>query len=150
MLNINNSKGFNLVELMITLAIVAILAAVALPQYDNFLRKGRGSVATGNLTALASKVEIYRQGVLSYAGANAANLGYGQSPRDAAVPDYILTVEANPGDADSYMLVATPNAASPEAADDGVYYFNPVGLNCHFRPPQPYNGACAGGLAWDQ
>ena len=55
------STGFTLIELMVTVAIVAILAAVALPNYTDYVRRGKIQEATSALLAMRVKTEQYFQ-----------------------------------------------------------------------------------------
>ena len=61
--------GFTLIELMIVIAVVAILAAVALPAYGDYLRRGQLPEAFTNLADLRVKMEQYYQDNRSYGAA---------------------------------------------------------------------------------
>jgi prepilin-type N-terminal cleavage/methylation domain-containing protein len=60
------SKGFTLIELMITVAIVAILAAIAIPNYRNYVIRGQLVDATQGLAAVRANMERYFQDNRSY------------------------------------------------------------------------------------
>lgn len=52
-----NARGFTLIELMITVAVVAILAAIALPNYQEYVRRGYRSEARAGLLQAAQWME---------------------------------------------------------------------------------------------
>ena len=56
---LKNRKGFTLIELMIVVAIIAILAAIAIPQYRKFQLKAKTSEAKTNLGAIKTCEEAY-------------------------------------------------------------------------------------------
>lgn len=53
----NTQKGFTLIELMIVVAIIGILAAIAIPQYQNYIAKSQVSRVMGETGALKTAYE---------------------------------------------------------------------------------------------
>jgi general secretion pathway protein G len=54
------TKGFTLIELLIVVIIIAILAAIAIPQFSNSTGDAQESAAIANLTTMRSAIELYR------------------------------------------------------------------------------------------
>jgi type IV pilus assembly protein PilE len=67
----HSSSGFTLLELMIVVAIVSILAAIALPSYGDYVRRGQIVDAFNNLAVFRSKMEQYYQDNRNYGSATA-------------------------------------------------------------------------------
>ena len=65
--------GFTLIEVMITVAIIAILAAVALPSYTQYLLRAKITEAASSLSDMRLKMERYCQDNRTYVGACALN-----------------------------------------------------------------------------
>lgn len=53
-------QGFTLIELLIVVIIIAILAAIAIPQFSNTSGDAQESASIANLTTMRSAVELYR------------------------------------------------------------------------------------------
>lgn len=62
-------QGFTLVELMIVVAIVAVLAAIAIPTFQGYVQRARASEATTFLAEIRQRQESYRAEFGQYAGA---------------------------------------------------------------------------------
>jgi type IV pilus assembly protein PilE len=66
-------KGFTLIELMITIGIAAMLTAIAVPAFNNQIRKSRRTEARTALLDLAGRAERLYSTTNSYVGATTAN-----------------------------------------------------------------------------
>ena len=62
----HTSQGFTLIEVMITVAIIGILSAIALPAYTDYITRGRIPEATSQLAAKQVRMEQWFQDSRSY------------------------------------------------------------------------------------
>lgn len=100
------SAGFSLLELLITLAIVAILASITVPSYTGLVARTRRSDAITALVDLQLAQERWRASHSEYA-ADLGDLGLpgGGSPED----HYRLQIQhADPSD---FLAIASPRGA---------------------------------------
>lgn len=105
--------GFTLIELMIVVAVVAVLTAIAYPSYQDALRKSRRAQAKADLIEYAASAERFRTVNNTYAGFTLPNT---VSPREpGAVARYNLTPAAAFTAANSFTITAT---ATGDQAND--------------------------------
>jgi len=99
------SSGFTLIELMIVVAIIALLAAIAIPSYRDFVVRSHRTEAKVALTELANLQEKFYSEMGSYADAFGADKAAGEvNYRDETDKWYSLEIDADGG---SYTLTAT-------------------------------------------
>lgn len=111
-------RGFTLIELMIAVAILAILATVALPSYTDYIRRSQITDATSTLAARRTSMEQFHQDHRNYGtGTTCGNDGTTQKvPAEVATEhftygcvmsnanqNYVLTATGNPGNTNGHV-----------------------------------------------
>lgn len=125
-------RGFTIIELMIVVMMIAILAAIAVPSYRQYVRKNAQSEAEANMLRLSIELEQWRAKALTYGGftpsqgwSSTANTVYIPSGSSATTHNYAVRImhvssattpaavslsTASP--ANSWVMVATPRTGS--------------------------------------
>jgi len=98
-------KGFTLIELMIVVVVVAILAAIAIPNYLEQSRKGRRADAVRAVGDLQLALERWRSENPSYANCAGAGCGSGTYPTVPTSSYY--TIAVSNATASTYTITAT-------------------------------------------
>lgn len=116
-------RGFTLIELMIAVALVAILAAVALPSYTEYIKRSSRGAAQSELVELAAVQEkiflnsnAYASSVTTaYSGSSTGGLGVTTGLSRDTRYSFGTTV-----DGASFTLTATPVSGSTQAGDGNL------------------------------
>jgi type IV pilus assembly protein PilE len=101
--------GFTLIELMVTVAIIAILAAIAVPNYTDYVKRGKLQEATSNLLAMRTKMEQYFQDNRSYTTPGAPVLAPCTAGSSVPIPTlkyFTITCPATASPATTYTIQA--------------------------------------------
>lgn len=110
-------RGFTLVELMVAVAIIGILAAIALPSYNQYVVRSNRAAAQSYLMELSQAQAQYLADTRSYAG-SASDLGMTDpGPVSAKYEVKITLVEGPP---QGYTITATPKTGSTQGADGAL------------------------------
>jgi len=114
------NRGFTLVEMMITVAVLGILAAIALPSFLDSIRKGRRSDAFAALSAVQQAQERWRGNRNAYTtsltpqpGDDPPGLGLAASSSRG-----YYSIAINAAGASSYTATATAVAGTLQAGDE--------------------------------
>jgi type IV pilus assembly protein PilE len=95
------SRGFSLVELMVVVLIIGALAAIAMPQYDSYVARGRLAEGMSVLSELQLRQEQYYQDNRAYVNAMAPRVAgqyWGGTCTTSATttPNQLFTCTATP------------------------------------------------------
>lgn len=99
------SKGFTLIEVMIVVAIIGILAAIAYPSYDEYVKRGNRAEGQALLNDAAARQERFFSQNFKYATSIASLYGGTATTRSSETKKYALLVSTSAGDG-GYTLTA--------------------------------------------
>ncbi len=97
-------QGFTLIEVMITVAIIGILAAVALPAYNDYILRGRLVDATNALASMRARMEQFYQDNRTYVG--------GPCATSSTVKSFTVVCNSADISATAFKVTATGSGAT--------------------------------------
>ncbi len=113
-MNISKHRGFTLIELMITVAVIGILAAVAFPSYTQYIIRANRSAAQAQMMDIANRQQQFLLANRAYAS-KADLVASGYAPPTSVAEKYTYTITVGTGTVPFFEIIFTPTGT--QAAD---------------------------------
>lgn len=123
-MELKKKRGFTLIELMITVAIVAILAAIAYPSYQQYVLRGNRGAAQGAMMEIASRQQQFLLANRAYASKSELETSGYALPSDVS-SRYDYDVTLGTGTLPTFTITFTAKGAQ---VDDGNLTLNSEGV----------------------
>ena len=115
-MRIGKQAGFTLIELMVTVAIVGILAAVAYPSYTRYIIRSNRTAAQAQMLDIANREQQFLMANRAYA-TKAALETSGYALPTALTGRYSYDIEVGADTVPAFTITFTATAGTPQAAD---------------------------------
>lgn len=117
-------RGFTLIEVMITVVIVAILTAIALPSYTNYVIRSKRNAAQSQMLHISTLQQQFLMADSAYAD-KAKLVASGFTLPSEVSSSYTYDVVPAAGTPPSYLITFTPTGSQ---ASDGALTLNEQGV----------------------
>lgn len=124
------SRGFTLIEILIVVAIIAVLSAIAYPSYQKYIIRSKRLDAQSEMLQIAQTMASYKLRNGTFAGATVNDIyGATLTPKQGTAL-YDLAFSPSPTTANSWNLVATPKNTQ---TNDGAITLTDTGVQCWYK-----------------
>lgn len=160
-LNLRYKSGFTLLDLMIAIVIISILTAIAIPTYQQYVRRATESIAQQELLKISALLEQYRTRNFSYQGFDLTQYPQYQITGTNATTATTLSLPIDStGTATQKYVLSIANAGTswamtvkiPTGGDARLYNFllTSAGIRCKTQTVSQisYSGCGAGSVSW--